>query len=98
MENILYGYDVLPTAVHLTASTLALLAPEIAFVRMNLYVMPLGLDGGTARLGSLDFIGKDTVRTQITLDQSQAEIQQTDVGEKLIFALITDDGCINLHA
>mgnify|MGYP003586795153 CR=1 FL=1 len=81
MENILYGYDVLPTAVHLTASTLALLAPEIAFVRMNLYVMPLGLDGGTPRLGSLDFIGKDTVRTQITLDQSQTEIIRTDAGE-----------------
>ncbi|CDH46314.1 N-6 DNA methylase [Candidatus Contendibacter odensensis] len=74
MENILYGYDVLPTAVHLTASTLALLAPEIAFVRMNLYVMPLGLDGGTPRLGSLDFIGKSEVQTQITLDQSQIEI------------------------
>ena len=74
MENILYGYDVLPTAVHLTASTLALLAPEIAFVRMNLYVMPLGLDGSTPRLGSLDFIGKDAVWTQITLDESQTEI------------------------
>ena len=81
MENILYGYDVLPTAVHLTASTLALLAPEIAFNRMNLYVMPLGLDGGTPRLGSLDFIGKDAVRTQISLDQSQAEIFRTDAGQ-----------------
>ena len=74
MENILHGYDVLPTAVHLTASTLALLAPDIAFVRMNLYVMPLGLDGGTPRLGSLDFIGTNAVWTQITLDQSQTEI------------------------
>jgi hypothetical protein len=81
MENILYGYDVLPTAVHLTASTLALLAPEIAFVRMNLYVMPLGLDGGTPRLGSLDFIGKSEVQTQITLDQSQTEILRTDAGQ-----------------
>jgi hypothetical protein len=60
---------------------LALLAPEIAFNRMNLYVMPLGLDGGTARLGSLDFIGKDVVRTQITLDQSQTEILRTDAGQ-----------------
>jgi hypothetical protein len=48
---------------------------------MNLYVMPLGLDGGTARLGSLDFIGKDVVRTQITLDQSQTEILRTDAGQ-----------------
>ena len=35
MENMLHGYDVLPTAVHLTASTLALLAPEVAFRKMN---------------------------------------------------------------
>ena len=80
MESILHGYDVLPTVVHLTASTLALLAPEIAFERMNLYVMPLALDGSTPRRGSLDFIGKDPVRTQITLDQSQTEILHTDVG------------------
>jgi hypothetical protein len=81
MESVLHGYDVLPTAVHLTASTLALLAPEVAFRWMNLYVMPLGLDGATPRLGSLDFLGTDTVRTQITLDQSQAEIHQTDAGQ-----------------
>ena len=81
MENVLHGYDVLPTAVHLTASTLALLAPEITFARMNLYVMPLGVDGGTPRLGSLDFIGRDVVRTQITLDRSQAEILRADAGQ-----------------
>ncbi|MBK8752156.1 MAG: N-6 DNA methylase [Candidatus Competibacteraceae bacterium] len=80
MEDVLYGYDVLPTAVHLTASTLALLSPEITFARMNLYIMPMGLDGNTPRLGSLDFIGRDTVRTQIAFDQSQVEILQTDVG------------------
>ena len=49
MENMLHGYDVLPSAVHLTASTLALLAPEVAFRRMNLYVMPLGMDQAQAR-------------------------------------------------
>jgi hypothetical protein len=47
MENVLHGYDVLPSAVHLTASTLAMLAPEVAFVRMGLFVMPLGMDHGT---------------------------------------------------
>ena len=56
MENVLYGYDVLPSAVHLTASTLAMLAPEVAFVRMNLFVMPFGMDHDKPRLGSLDFL------------------------------------------
>ena len=29
--HTLYGYDVLASAVHLTASTLAILAPEVVF-------------------------------------------------------------------
>lgn len=73
MENMLFGYDVLPTAVHLTASTLALLAPEVAFVRMNLFVMPLGIDHGEARLGSLDFLTKNKIETQMALDRSHVE-------------------------
>jgi len=73
MENVLHGYDVLPSAVHLTASTLAMLAPEVAFVRMGLFVMPLGVDHGIAKLGSLDFLTSDTVRTQMALDYSHIE-------------------------
>lgn len=77
MENVLHGYDVLPSAVHLTASTLAMLAPEVAFVGMNLFVMPLGKDHGLARLGSLDFIDSGEIKTQMSLDYSQAEIVRT---------------------
>lgn len=73
MENVLHGYDVLPSAVHLTASTLAMLAPEVAFVRMNLFVMPLGMDRGQPRLGSLDFLETSQLKTQMTLDYSHAE-------------------------
>lgn len=67
MENMIFGYDVLPSAVHLTASTLALLAPDVAFNEMNLFVMPLGMDGEQARLGSLDFLDDDKVQTQFSL-------------------------------
>jgi len=77
MENVLHGYDVLPSAVHLTASTLAMLAPEVAFVRMNLYVMPLGMDHGNARLGSLDFLSGSEIKTQMALDYSQIETIRT---------------------
>ena len=77
MENVLHGYDVLPSALHLTASTLAMLAPEVAFINMNLYIMPLGLDQGRARLGSLDFLDTDEVLTQVALDYSQIETIRT---------------------
>jgi hypothetical protein len=78
MENLLHGYDVLPSAVHLTTSTLAPLAPEVAFVKMNLFVVPMGVDHGKARLGSLDFLTTDEIRTQMTLDRSH--VQSVRVG------------------
>jgi hypothetical protein len=73
MENVLHGYDVLPSAVHLTASTLAMLAPEVAFVRMGLFVMPLGMDHGAPKLGSLDFLDTNEIETQMQLDYSHTE-------------------------
>ncbi|MBI3873271.1 MAG: hypothetical protein HY304_09370, partial [candidate division Zixibacteria bacterium] len=53
-EQVLFGYDVLPSAVHLTASTLALRAPLITFKKTNLFSLPLG--GPEKRLGSIDFL------------------------------------------
>ena len=77
MQNVLHGYDVLPTALHLTASTLALLAPDVAFRNMNLFVMPLGMDHNTPRLGSLDFLEGSEVRTQFSLDDTQFDTVKT---------------------
>lgn len=91
MENMLHGYDVLPSAVHLTASTLAMLAPEVAFVKMNLFVMPLGMDQGSPRLGSLDFINSTSLQTQMALDYSQlATIQTGAANQQIVKAEIPD--------
>jgi hypothetical protein len=68
MEDVLHGYDVLPSAVHLTASTLALLAPEIAFQKMQLYSLPLGKFGDNSIfLGSIEYLNQDRVGTQLDL-------------------------------
>ncbi|MDD3581180.1 MAG: hypothetical protein PHW74_09185 [Desulfobacca sp.] len=61
-EEVIYGYDVLPSAVHLTASTLALRAPDIAFAKMNLFSLPLG--GPEFRLGSLEFLKSRDLKTR----------------------------------
>lgn len=82
MENVLYGYDVLPSAVHLTASTLGMLAPHVTYRKMNLFVMPMGVDGRSKRLGSLDFIAHNKVSTQLALDNSQMEIKQTGIASE----------------
>lgn len=54
MEDIIYGYDVLLSALHLTASTLALRSPEVTFRLMHLWVLPFG--GPHHRLGSIEFL------------------------------------------
>ncbi len=53
-EKIIHGYDVLASAIHLTASTLALRAPQVSFKKMNLISLPLG--GPHLRLGSIEFL------------------------------------------
>jgi hypothetical protein len=81
IENMLYGYDVLISAIHLTASTLALRAPHITFDKMELFSLPLG--GDDARLGSIELLGKKS--TELTLDLFGSAVtirQSTGTGEK----------------
>ena len=61
MERCLYGYDILPTATHLTTSNLAGLFPAIKFDGTNIYALPIGRDGDGYSLGSLDLL-RETAR------------------------------------
>src|SRR5262245_25133307 len=55
VEECLYGFDVIPFAIHLAAAAIATHEPDAKFGAMNLYTLPLG--GGTPpKLGSLDFL------------------------------------------
>jgi hypothetical protein len=69
-EDVLYGYDVLPSALHLTASTLALRTVDVPFRHMNLFCLPLG--GKDLRLGSIEFL--DTGTLQMSYDLFGAHI------------------------
>jgi hypothetical protein len=72
MEDVIHGYDVLPSALHLTAATLGLLAPEIAFKKMQLYTLPIGKDAsGTIHLGSIDYLSGHELATQFDLMAGQ---------------------------
>jgi hypothetical protein len=53
-EKVIYGYDVLASAIHLTASTIAMRAPEVPFAKMNLFNLPLG--GVERRMGSIEYL------------------------------------------
>lgn len=56
VANTIYGYDVLSSAIHLTASTLALRVPETPINVTHLYKMPLG--GKELLLGTLEFLDR----------------------------------------
>ena len=71
VEQALHGYDVQLSAVHFAATTLAMLRPDIRFDRMNLWVMPLGVQGLTISLGSLDFLGKSETAVQFSLSPQE---------------------------
>ncbi len=55
----LWGFDVLPSALHLTASTLSLRVPEIPVNATHLYNLRLG--GPNQELGSLEFLSTPTI-------------------------------------
>ena len=75
MEDIIYGYDVLLSALHLTASTLALRSPEVTFRLMHLWAVPFG--GPHHRLGSIEFLKDFTV--PVTTDLFGASISPDQV-------------------
>lgn len=80
IEEVIHGYDVLASAVHLTASTLATLAPEIAFKKMQLFVLPLGKTSkNNINLGSIDYLCSDKVQTQLSLDNIIPSIEPSRV-------------------
>ena len=66
VENSLWGFDVLSSAVHLAAAAIAMHDPRVTVRRMRLYALPLG-GGSPPRLGSIDFATSQTLHVQRTL-------------------------------
>ncbi len=61
LEDVIYGCDVMPSAVHITGSTLAGLQPEVGFRHSNLRTMPYGRqEDGEVRIGSLELLHPDS--------------------------------------
>ena len=54
MEEVLYGCDVMPSAVHITGSTLSGVEPSVLFNGSHLYTMPYGrMKDDSVMIGSL---------------------------------------------
>ena len=64
MEEVLYGCDVMPSAIHITGSTLSGVEPAVGFSNSRLYTIPYGRqsDGGVM-IGSLELLQSSNVMT-----------------------------------
>ena len=71
MEEVLYGCDVMPSAVHITGSTLSGVEPSILFNKSRLYTMPYGRqsDGKTVEIGSLELLRATRVMSQFNISE-----------------------------
>ena len=67
IENSLWGFDVLSSAVHLAAATIAMHDPNVSVKNMHLYALPLGGRAPKQNLGSIDFALGNTLYVQKTL-------------------------------
>lgn len=65
VEQVLWGLDVVPFAIHLAGSALALHEPDVEFGEMNLSTLPIG--GAKNKLGSLELLTGSNVEMQADL-------------------------------
>ena len=64
MEEVLYGCDVMPSAVHITGSTLSGVEPSVLFNGSHLYTMPYGrMKDNSVMIGSLELLQSSSVLT-----------------------------------
>ena len=57
MEEVLYGCDVMPSAIHITGATLSGVRPDVDFGNSRLYTFPYGRqDDGSVKIGSLELL------------------------------------------
>lgn len=57
IEDVLYGCDVMPAAVHITSATLSGAYPNVGYRQSRIYTMRYGRQGdGTVKIGSLELL------------------------------------------
>ena len=57
MEEVLYGCDVMPSAIHITGATISGVQPAVDFGNSRLYTFPYGRqDDGSVKIGSLELL------------------------------------------
>ena len=87
MEEVMYGIDVMPSAVHITGATLAGVEASVAFYDSRLHTIPYGKDElGRFIIGSLEFLRASEVETNERVRGNR------DGAENRVVAKIPDEG------
>ena len=79
VEHTLFGADVVPSAIHITAATLAAMSPSVGFQEMQLHSLIMGVDKESVakrgpfgrrprdiKLGSLDWLQDDEAQSSFS--------------------------------
>ena len=89
MEEALYGCDVMPSAVHITSSTLSGAHPNVGFGNSRVYTLPYGrLRDGDVALGSLELLTSDYQLTQSNF--TDPALRSGSIGEETAAQVMVD--------
>ena len=89
MEEVLYGCDVMPSAIHITGSTLSGVEPAVGFTNSRLYTMPYGRQkDGSVMIGSLELLQSSNVMT--LFNTSDPALRTGSAGEETAAQISTE--------
>ena len=89
MEEILYGCDVMPSAIHITGSTLSGMQPNVGFGQSRLYTMPYGRqEDGSVKIGSLELLQSSSAMT--LFNTSDPALRTGSAGEETAAQVLVD--------
>lgn len=71
VEKVIAGADVVQSAIHLTAATLAAMSPSMRFEQMQLHTLKYGMDSGDVHFGSLDWLKAPDAQSFFSATQEQ---------------------------
>ena len=89
MEEVLYGCDVMPSAAHITSSTLSGARPNVGFGKSRIYTLPYGrLSDDTVAIGSLELLTSDSQLTLINF--TDPALRTGSIGEETAAQVMAD--------
>ena len=85
MEEVLYGCDVMPSAIHITGSTLAGLQPDISFNGSRLNPMEYGRQpDGSVRIGSLEMLHSSSAMSSFNISDPSVRASNGAAGQIVV--------------